>query len=276
MDGIDYDQYASKASEDSAIPCVRAGETLRCKALLECGRYCDLSTLACARVGSATVMQKLFPSRRCLMECPKCGFIIDVFVQECPRCKRLGQSASIEASENNKKQAAPGILIPGANAHSVLHTVEWTPEAKKGCIIISIIGLFITGWIGSCLGLGQDSSSPTANSSSSTSVNNYNSTTYPVKTNIEGVEITEAHFGAGRWDTKYIEGTVENQTDANIEITSVAIDLYDASRHFLESTTGRGYTIERRGTGKFTASVRNKDATSFIIRDVSVGISAIP
>lgn len=43
------------------------------------------------------------------MDCPKCGYVMDAFTEECPRCKRLGASAAIKRNTQETIGQQPAV-----------------------------------------------------------------------------------------------------------------------------------------------------------------------
>lgn len=55
------------------------------------------------------------------MECPKCGFVMDPFVTECPRCARMKNEApsTVTTRPNNAPVASNGVGGPSAGTSTV-------------------------------------------------------------------------------------------------------------------------------------------------------------
>ncbi len=69
--------------------------------------------------------------------------------------------------------------------------------------------------------------------------------------------------------TRYVVGTVKNNTDKEYSYVQVEINLYDDSGAQVGSTLDNTNNLEPGGTWKFKAVIMEDNATKYRIKDIS-------
>lgn len=93
------------------------------------------------------------------MVCPKCGFMMDAFAIECPRCKRMGQNASQTGQQkqgvtpegsnlsNKAAEATPPTSMPSQPVTLPIPSGNSGKISKEGVVAIIAITLTIAAFI---------------------------------------------------------------------------------------------------------------------------------
>lgn len=172
------------------------------------------------------------------MKCPNCG--ID---SPGPFCSGCG--SRIETAQQ-------GLNVQNTN-----------PQGKKkvpiGCLTVIISFILIYALI-SAFG-SSPSSTPNSNSSSS-------QTTTSSEASKPDLEIVEHHSEAEQY-SRYVLGTVKNNTSNEYSYVQVEINLYDDAGNQVGSTMDNTTNLEPGGTWKFKALMLEDSATKYKVKGVT-------
>ncbi|HBT20620.1 MAG TPA: DUF3426 domain-containing protein [Peptococcaceae bacterium] len=106
-------------------------------------------------------------------------------------------------------------------------------------------------------------------SSSSKSNNEPAKSTETSKSEKADLELLDSSIVKDEFGTRYVVGTVKNNTDKEYSYVQVEINLYDDSGAQVGSTLDNTNNLEPGGTWKFKAVIMEDNATKYRIKDIS-------
>lgn len=173
------------------------------------------------------------------MKCPNCG--IDTSGPFCSGCgTRIDEEQSVPASTPPTKTKKPSKTV--------------------GCLTAIITGVVVFALL---MSLGDDgSSTPT------TSTGTKPSASEPVEQQKPALELIEHSSEASQY-SRYVIGTVKNNSSKEYGYVQVEINLYDDSGNQVGSTMDNTNNLEAGGTWKFKAIMLEDSATQYKIKDVT-------
>jgi|LFRM01.1.fsa_nt_gb uncharacterized membrane protein len=174
------------------------------------------------------------------MKCPNCGT-----ESSGPFCSGCG--TRIDEGQSTPQAASPA---------------KKKPSKALGCLTALIVFVVVIALLAS-LG-GDDSSTSTTSTGGKTN----STTTESVEQKKSALEVLE-HSVKNDAYTRYIVGTVKNNSSREYSYVQVEINLYDDEGNQVGSTMDNTNNLEPGGTWKFKAIVLEDSATEYKIKDVS-------